>query len=79
MPWFGANGLLPGRGARGPGRGMPWLGANGLFPGRGPPGRGAPGRGPPEASDSADVAAGASVTGSACAAGALGATTAASG
>ncbi len=60
MPWLGANGLLPGRGAppaasprpsRGsrpsrPPRPMPWLGANGLLPGRGAlAGRG-PGRGP---------------------------------
>lgn len=39
MPWFEANGLLPGRE-----RPMPWLDAKGLFPGRGP-GRGPRGRG----------------------------------
>ncbi len=52
MPWEGANGLLPGRGAPVPrsfsprprGRGMPWEVANGLLPGRAA-GRGAPGRG----------------------------------
>lgn len=52
MPWDGANGLLPGRGAPVPrsfsprprGRGMPWEVANGLLPGRAA-GRGAPGRG----------------------------------